>query len=56
MKTDPQPSGKGRPNDYVVRGPRQTDAMGYVLRGAFVETTLPDDLMMLLQRLDRVTH
>jgi hypothetical protein len=41
-------------NDEVVRRPRASDAMGAALRGAFgAETSLPKDIVRLLQRLDR---
>lgn len=56
MTTNPHPADKGRRNDYVVRRPRATDALGHALRGVFDSAPLPDDLSMLLKRLDRVTH
>ncbi len=48
--------GKARYGDYVVRSPRATDAIGHALRGVFGHAPLPDDLSMLLRRIDRLTH
>ncbi len=56
MNTLAQQSGKARYGDYVVRQPRPTDAAGHALREVFGDTPLPDDLVVLLRRLDRVTH
>ncbi len=56
MNTDPLVTSKARHGDYVVGSPRTTDAIGHALRGAFAASHLPDDLLMLLRRLDRVTH
>jgi hypothetical protein len=35
---------------------RPTDAIGSVLRAAFAQRGLPDDMAVLLQRLDRRSH
>lgn len=41
----------------VVRRPRATDVIGHALRGAFDEThALPDDMMIMLRRLDAMPH
>ena len=41
----------------TVRGPRVTDVIGYALRGAFDEPRgLPDDMVRMLQQMDRVRH
>lgn len=56
MTTDTHHPGKARHGDYVVRSPRPTDALGHALRGVFSDTSLPDDLLVLLRRLERVTH
>jgi hypothetical protein len=48
--------GKANHGGYVVRSPRSTDALGHALRGVFNDTPLPDELLVLLRRLDRVTH
>lgn len=41
----------------TVRGPRVTDIIGYALRGAFDEPRgLPDDMVRMLQQIDRVRH
>lgn len=48
--------GKAAQGDYIVRTPRPTDALGHALRDVFHDTPLPNDLLTLLRRLDRVTH
>ncbi len=41
----------------VVRRPRATDVIGHALRGAFDDThSIPDDMMMMLRRLDAMPH
>lgn len=41
----------------TVRRPHATDVIGYALRGAFDEPRyLPDDMMAMLQKIDRVRH
>jgi len=41
----------------VVRRPRATDVIGQALRGAFDDApSLPDDMMMMLRRLDAMPH
>ncbi|WP_203310775.1 hypothetical protein [Sphingomonas beigongshangi] len=47
-------SEKPRRGDYVVRRPRSTDALGHTLRGAFSDTGVPDDMLDLLGKLDRL--
>jgi hypothetical protein len=49
-------SKKSRGNDYVVRSPRSTDALGHSLRGAFGDTGMPDDMLILLGKLDRLPN
>ena len=56
MSMHAQLAGKARQGDYIVRRPRSTDALGHALRGVFGDTPLPDEFMVLLHRLDRVTH
>jgi hypothetical protein len=56
MNCHVHPAGKASQGDYIVRRPRATDALGHALRGVFGDTQLPDDLRVLLHRLDRVTH
>lgn len=56
MTADMHHLGKAKRGDYVVRTPRPTDALGLALRGVFHDTPLPEDLVMLLRRLDCVTH
>ncbi|MCP3734827.1 hypothetical protein M9979_08080 [Sphingomonas sp. RP10(2022)] len=56
MTADFHPAAKARTGDYVVRRPREADALGHALRGVFGETPMPRDLTALLQRLDRVAH
>ncbi|GAA0668372.1 hypothetical protein FHT00_000294 [Sphingomonas insulae] len=56
MVTDEHHLGKAKHGDYVVRTPRPADALGLSLRGVFHDSPLPDDLLMLLRRLDRITH
>jgi len=48
--------GKTYGNGYVVRRPQSTDALGHTLRGVFVDTPMPDDLVRLLHRLNHVAH
>lgn len=47
-------SEKPRRGDYVVRHPRSTDALGHTLRGAFGDTDVPDDMLDLLGKLNRL--
>ena len=56
MDTHTHHVGKAKRGDYIVRSPRPTDALGHALRGVFGDTPLPDDLLVLLRRLERVTH
>ena len=41
-------------NEEVVRLPRPADALGAALRGVFSDQPLPVDMVLLLNRLDRV--
>jgi hypothetical protein len=56
MLTDPCTSGKMGHGDYIVRRPRATDAVGRSLRQVFSEAPLPDEWLVLLKRLDAITH
>lgn len=41
----------------TVRSPRVTDVIGYALRGAFDEPRgLPEDMLQMLRKMDRVGH
>ena len=41
----------------TVRGPRVTDVIGNVLRGAFDETSgVPSEMAQMLRRLDAIPH
>jgi hypothetical protein len=40
--------------DLIVNRPRTTDAVGRTLRSVFESTTMPNDMMILIERLDHV--
>ncbi|WP_267414728.1 hypothetical protein [Sphingomonas sp. GC_Shp_4] len=48
--------GQPRRGDFVVRQPRRTDVMGHTLRGIFGDLPMPADMLVLLKRLERVSH
>ncbi|MCU6455776.1 hypothetical protein LPN01_16980 [Sphingomonas sp. A2-49] len=56
MTADTHPATTTRPGGYVVRGPRATDTLGHALRNAFGCTHMPEDIAVLVRRLDRVAH
>lgn len=56
MNADTHSTGTAKCGDYVVRRPRSADALGHALRSVFSDTPLPDDLLVLLQRIERVVH
>ncbi len=56
MTTNPKPADTARTHGYVVRRPLATDALGHALRGVFDSTQMPEEIAVLLKRLDRVTH
>lgn len=56
MSTDMHHTGKANRGDYIVRSPRPTDALGHALRGVFSDPQLPEEFLVLLRRLERVTH
>jgi hypothetical protein len=48
--------GQPRRGDFVFRQPRRTDAIGRSLRAVFGDLPMPADMVLLLQRLERVRH
>ncbi|SEN32814.1 hypothetical protein SAMN05192583_2495 [Sphingomonas gellani] len=51
----PTPPATKRPKPQVVALPRESDALGASLRGAFAMPDMSDDLRTLLSRLDTAT-